>query len=359
MGKYFSNWMVAARAARIGAFLLRDSTRKGALNAFVWLALGHFSVLSAAEALKQGPTYHGMCDASGAVAIDAERFVVANDEDSTLRIYRRDKADAPITEIDFAEQLKVGTRESDLEGACWLDGRIYWITSHGRNKKGKAQESRNRLFATEVDGKGDSASLKFVGTAYEKLLDDLVDSPKLAKYDLGEASQRAPKKKGGLNIEGLSAGPNGSLLVGFRNPVPNRRAIVVPLLNPKAVVDSGERAKIGDPIELDLSVGQAKLSIRSIDYDAERKLYWIVGGSYESGGKFALFRWTGDADSKPTQVEGLELGTLSPECVFVYPGKGGQVCLLSDDGSMMVGPKECKKVADESKRSFRSALLVE
>ena len=33
--------------------------------------------------------YRGPCDASAAVALDADHFVVAGDEDNTLRVYRR------------------------------------------------------------------------------------------------------------------------------------------------------------------------------------------------------------------------------------------------------------------------------
>ena len=40
-------------------------------------------------------TYRGPCDASAAVALDADHFVVGNDEDAVLRVYRRGRA-APL-----------------------------------------------------------------------------------------------------------------------------------------------------------------------------------------------------------------------------------------------------------------------
>ena len=36
--------------------------------------------------------YNGPCDASAAVALDAEHFVVGNDERNTLQVYRRGQA---------------------------------------------------------------------------------------------------------------------------------------------------------------------------------------------------------------------------------------------------------------------------
>ena len=55
--------------------------------------------------------------------------------------------------------------ESDLEGAANLADRIYWITSHGRNREGEARESRHRFFATtyHVNASG-RIELDFTGT---------------------------------------------------------------------------------------------------------------------------------------------------------------------------------------------------
>ena len=40
--------------------------------------------------------------------------------------------------------------ESDIEACTRVGDIIYWITSHGRSKKGKWRNSRYRLFATEI-----------------------------------------------------------------------------------------------------------------------------------------------------------------------------------------------------------------
>src|SRR5690348_752082 len=79
--------------------------------------------------------FFGMCDASAAVAIGTNFFVVANDEDNVLRVYRRHPGGLPIAAVDVSRFLAVKGKspETDIEGATMVSNRIYWITSHGRN----------------------------------------------------------------------------------------------------------------------------------------------------------------------------------------------------------------------------------
>src|ERR1041384_2188821 len=43
------------------------------------------------------PVLHiGCCDASAGVAVSSNLFIVANDEDNLLRVYRRDRSGAPV-----------------------------------------------------------------------------------------------------------------------------------------------------------------------------------------------------------------------------------------------------------------------
>src|SRR5690606_34273273 len=98
-------------------------------------------------------TFTGMCDASAATAIDDKHFVIGDDEDNNLRVYSL-AGGAPIYQKEISEFLgtmgKKGPKEADMEGAAKLGSSIFWITSHGRNKKGKERAERQRLFATEV-----------------------------------------------------------------------------------------------------------------------------------------------------------------------------------------------------------------
>jgi hypothetical protein len=291
--------------------------------------------------------YQGMCDASAAVAIDRSSFVVANDEDNTLRIYDRDKPgrartiaiDAFLTPPDEDTSGK----ESDLEGAARIGNRIYWISSHGRNSEGKKRPKRHRLFATDIVTKGGAPDLITVGTPYTELVTALTQ-PALASLGLKDAAKLAPEENG-LNIEGLAATPDGRLLIGLRSPVLAKGAIVVPLDNPAEVIE-GRPPRLGQPILLPLD-GRG---IRSMDYVASRKGYLIVAGPPGPEGAFALYRWSGTAGEAPETLRDL---AGHPEALFLYPDDPDTLHLLSDDGDEPVGGKPCKKAA-ASRQSFRA-----
>lgn len=285
--------------------------------------------------------YEGLCDASAAVALDARHFVVADDEHNRLTVYRRGEPKA-VREIAVGDFLKAD-KESDLEGAARVGQRIYWIGSHARNSAGKRREDRQRFFATTIDG----ATVKPVGQPYLALLADLLAAPSLAGLPMADAAQRPAEAKDGFNIEGLAAAPDGSLLIGLRNPVPSGRALLVPLLNPADLVEGRGPAKFGTPLRLDLG-GRGVRDIERVGQG-----YLIVAGPTGDDGSFALYRWSGQAQQPPVPLP-LDLGSLRPEALFAWPD--GQLTLLSDDGGVNLGKQACKD-ADPSHRGFRSLDL--
>jgi hypothetical protein len=295
--------------------------------------------------------FSGACDASAAVALDEDLFVVANDEDNILRVYSRLRPGAPVSQVDFTPFLRPEKKgeESDLEGAAQLGDRIYWITSHGRNAKGRERETRHRFFATTGTVTNGVAKLHAVGNFYSQLLEDMLADIRLAAFDLQRAAALAPKTRGALNIEGLTATPEGHLMIGFRNPVPKGRALLLPLLNPDDLIHE-KRAKFGDPITLDLG----GLGIRSISY--WRDAYFIVAGSTDGDGEARLYRWV--PGQTPECVPTDAIRGLNPEALaFPNNGKGSELLVVSDDGTARVGTQECKKVKDPDLRKFRAVLL--
>ena len=305
------------------------------------LAIGVSPQISA----QQVASFNGPCDASAAVALDASHFVVGNDEHNTLQVYRQGQA-APVASLNLSNFLATAAdEESDIEGAAAIGTRIYWITSHGRNSKGKARPSRQRFFATEVVP-GQPPTVRPVGQAYAGLLRDMTEATTLKPYRLDDAARLAAEADGGLNIEGLAATPDGTLLIGLRNPLPQQRALVIPLLNPGEVI-AGQRARFGAPIELDLG----RRGIRSIERVGAS--YLIVAGPTADRGSFALYRWSGQPADAAIQVAGVDLKDLRPEGLFAIPGSG-RVQLLSDDGGIRIAGVECKKlpVADQTFRSL-------
>lgn len=291
-----------------------------------------------------------MCDASAALALSERWFVVANDEDNVLRVYDRDRPGRPRQTFEISALAKPDPDhpEIDLEGSTRLGQTVYWIASHGTNSEGKRRASRRRFFATQFIVDADQVTLRGVGKPYEKLVQDFAAAEHLRKYELAKAAQRIPKGPDGLNVEALAAAPDGALWIGLRNPLAKGKAILIPLANPREVI-SGQRARLGAPIELDLG----GLGFRSLEYWPERKAYLIVAGPVAAG-PCRLFLWSGRAEDAPAAVPGLDLRDWSVESFVLYGDNGGRsVQLLSDDGAR----GNCKQLPDADLRTFRAGWV--
>lgn len=336
-------------------------------------------------------THSGMCDASAAVMLDEETFIVADDEQNVLVVYDANRGGEPIASVDW-ERLFISSQgsddpgEADIEGAARIGSQIYWIASHGRNKKGKWKADRHQFFAIEVSRTKDTFKFAPVGR-YHDLALDMVEAPELRGLELDTAvmaeskkeKQLAPKKNG-LNIEGLAAAPDGcSLLIALRNPRLDDGAVLVPLLNPAEVLQEGKRPRFGEPIVLDLTMkAEGKpinLSIRSIEYCRQKGAYLIIGGPQNDLKCFAMFSWSGDRNDPPELLEAATnairaIPGFAPEAIVEYT-MSGKIQLLSDDGSLPVhvaSPDECakgayqdgvceaKQLLDASRRTFRSIM---
>ena len=288
-------------------------------------------------------TYLGLCDASAAAALGEDLFVVANDENNRLKVYRRGVA-RPVDIIDLSDFLETAKdKESDLEGAATIGERIYWISSHGRNKKGKIKKSRFRFFATEATG--DGQHIKPVGKPYAGLLDDMVKAAHLKQYGIEAAAGLTPEADGGFNIEGLAATPEGGLLIGLRNPAPEGRALVIPLLNPADVVEGKDAALFGEAIPLDLG----GMGIRSMELVG--LAYMIVAGPKADQGDFGLYQWSGKPAEAPVMLLHEDFDAVRPEALFAIPGTR-KVQILSDDGGEHV------KTTAEEEQAFQSVTIT-
>jgi hypothetical protein len=349
-----------------------------------------------AAQVAEGPavlTHSGMCDASAAVMLDEATFIVADDEQNLLAIYDVNRSGGPVASIEWERLFTSGEDdgkpgEADIEGAARIGNRIYWIASHGRNKKGKWKSDRHQFFAVEVSRTGGKYGFTPVGR-YHDLALDMVAAPELRELALDASVMAESKKeeelvpkKEGLNIEGLAAAPDGrSLLIALRNPRPDDGAVVVPLFNPAQVVEDGGEPCFGKPIVLDLTMKAGgktlNLSVRSIEYCRQQAAYLIVGGPQDDRKSFALFSWSGHSDDPPVLLEDVtrsihDIPGFAPEAIVEYPSRG-TIQLLSDDGSLAVrvasadecakgaykdGMCEGKHLLDASRRTFRSTTAA-
>lgn len=302
--------------------------------------------------------HYGICDASAAIPLAQDHFLVADDEDNILRIYRSDTSGYPVCEIDVSNYFvnNPKQKEVDIEAATQIGEIIYWITSHGTNKQGKSRPERRQFFANKISINNNCWSLEQVGSSYTQLLEDILLDSRLDIYQFATAATIPPKEKGGLNIEGLTITPEQELLIGFRNPLPQDKAILLPLKNPQDLLKKDTKAIFGDVIELDLN----GLGIRSIEYWSSESCYLIAAGSYDSSHKFALYQWSGITTEDPQLIEVTGLASnFIPESVISYPNRDGQLHLLSDDGSTeRILGTPCKNLAhDHPSKYFRSVWI--
>ncbi len=292
-----------------------------------------------------------------------------------LRIYEWSNPQSPpIKSIDLADDLNIEPDhpESDIEGATWFGDRIFWITSHGRNRDGRYRYSRCQFFATTVTFDGDAVNVTVDGN-YTNLLQHLIAYD--AVYNLGLAAaigvvdghpdtstipNLAPKIDG-LNIEGLCTSADGdSILIAFRNPRPDIagdiHALIIPLTNPTQVVLSGATPQFGPPVLIDLGV----LGIRSMEYSPTLGEYLIIAGSHKSSADQPLqklYKYDMTVDDKDKLAE---FPAITPEAMFQFPASP-EINLLSDDGVLIFqtpnGPTE-NKYLPMQQRTFRTHKIT-
>ena len=225
--------------------------------------------------------YYGACDASATVLLDEDTILVADDEDNLLRLYSIKRKGLPIKTFPLNKFLGVTNSshpEADIEACTRVGNLIYWITSHGRSKKGKWRNSRYRLFATEFKKENGDYFFLPRGKPCTNLIDALIEDKHLGlKKNIGQVGKNgdislAPKENG-LNIEGLTSSPDGKIIyIGLRNPVPNNKALLIPLTNAEDVILKSAKPLLGDPIYLNLG----KRGIRSVEYSAFHNKYFII-----------------------------------------------------------------------------------
>lgn len=320
-----------------------------------------------APALRLDPTpgvYRETCDGSGAVALDFDYFLDVNDENQGGRIYRRARDGAPARTIELAGALNLQPAdEGDLEDVARIGNRIYLITSHARNTSGQIRIERYRLGAVDLSGTAPNFVLTPAGSTATLLQGMLVsgnwitpDAAVIAALDAASklndnSDSSLDPEKSGTNIEGLADDGTGRLLIGFRNPRPGGRAIVVGLANPAAVI-AGAAPRFFGAAQLDLG----GLGIRGMAWSDAHKAVLVLAGPHDGGGPgpFRLYRWSGVIGAGAT-IAGTITSDSAPEAVVAYPGTK-DVQIIFDQGGATIGSTSCKDAAVTQKR-FTDAIV--
>jgi hypothetical protein len=319
--------------------------------------------------------FYEIADASAAVAIAPDLFIVGGDEKNRLRVYDiNNPGSAAIADAKIGDYLNVDPNhpEIDIEAATWFNGRIFWITSHGRNRFGQYWFSRSQFFATTVTFDGGVLNVTVDGN-YTNLIDDLIAYDSVYNLGLAEAigvadghidtneiPDLAPKDEG-LNIEGLCAADDGnSVLIGFRNPRPKsegkKLGLIIRLNNPEAVVLNGKAPDFAPPLAVDLDGN----GIRSIEYSPTLGQYLIIAGSQKANNEEPLQILYKYHMATRLLTKLTDFPYITPEGMFQFPASN-EIHLLSDDGAILVdtpdGPIENKYLPKEQ-RTFRAHQIT-
>jgi hypothetical protein len=287
---------------------------------------------------EQGPAFQpltGIFEPSAIQQLPDGRFLVVEDEKShplsLVTIGVDGSVDSTGLSAGLLQMFSSFWKLDDLEGLA-LDraGFVYGITSHSRDDDGDEKKSREKLVRFRVEGK------KVVDS---KVVDGLKQALTKQHSVLAAAAQvRDVKASGGLNIEALEISPDQKrLLIGFRSPLRDGRALIASVDDPSAMFESGEAPRIAPLLE-ELDLGGH--GIRGMSYVPAWGAYLLIGGPVSrEADSFDLWRWSGEpgAPARRVTVPGLRSFEKAEGVSPAIVGGVERIIIVSDDGDRDAG----------------------
>ncbi|MGO4394329.1 DUF3616 domain-containing protein [Variovorax sp. M-6] len=286
-------------------------------------------------ALRTPPSFQaltGIYEPSAIQQLPDGRFLVVEDEKSHPFSSITIGADGTVesTELKLGLLLQIFSdfgKLDDLEGlAMDQAGFVYAITSHSRDEGGHEKRSRERLVRFRVEGDR---------VVEPKVVDGLKRALTSQHPLLASAAEILDvKDAGGLNIEALEITPDQQrLLVGFRSPLHDGRAIIASVDNPAGIFEASEAPRVSAELsELDLG-GHG---IRGMSFLPSIGEYLVISGPVSREAcEFALWLWNGQQQSlvRSVTVPGLEsLARAEGVSPADIEGRAG-IIIVSDDGN--------------------------
>ena len=273
----------------------------------------------------------GIYEPSGILQLPDGRLLVIEDESqhplSLVTIHPDEHITCTPLDTRIKDSHQNFRKLDDLEGlTCDQAGWLYAITSHSRDGDGHQKKARNKLvrFRIEDDRIVDPCVVRGLKPA---LLD--------AHPHLKSASKiRNVKDDEGLNIEALEISADQQhLLIGFRSPLLDNRAIIARVDNHVAMFAHQATPHVSDAL-ITLNLGGH--GIRGLTYLPALHRYLIISGPTSGGpAQFQLWAWDGNPDRTPRRahIEGLpgleHAEGLCPALIH------GRLCIIivSDDGN--------------------------
>lgn len=286
----------------------------------------------------QAPAFQpltGIYEPSAIQQLPDGRFLVVEDEKShplsLVTIDADGSVDTTALTAGLFQMFSEFWKLEDLEGLT-LDhaGFVYGITSHSRDDDGDEKKSREKLVRFRVEGKRVVEPKVVVGLKQALTMQHAV----LA----AAAHVRDVKTSGGFNIEALEISPDQTrLLIGFRSPLHDGRALIASVENPSAIFESDEVPRIAPVLE-ELDLGGH--GIRGLSYVPAMGAYLVIGGpASREPAHFDLWRWSGEpgAPAQRVTVSGLRSFEKAEGVSPAVVGGMERIVIVSDDGNRDVG----------------------
>lgn len=317
----------------------------------------------------------GSSDGSTGIELDQNLSVIGDDELNVLGVYPLASSGFPVKTFDFTAYLNLpqpSSPEVDVElsvKSFQSQNRSYWSGSMGNGKTPfDNKPNRDRLFAIDIFGTGDSAQFQFRG--WVNIRSALLAWGDSHGYNFTSSSSPGVNPKGldGFSLEGMTFGPDSSTLyLGLRAPlVPTsfrHKAVIAPLLNFESWFNQGNPLGLplfGSPIELDLDFR----GIRELKRLSDGTYIIVAGSPIEDGGVNNLYKWTGYPQDSPIPIINAVGGILNIEGVLEVKDSSGacsktSLQLISDGGAVNLygDNNQAKDLADLSLRKFRTDLV--
>lgn len=261
---------------------------------------------------------------------DGRLLVVEDEKEHPLSLVTIRSDDTVKTEAMTAGLLQLFSsfwKLDDLEGlAADRAGFIYGITSHSRDDHGDEKKTREKLVRFRVEGDR---------VVDPKVVDGLKKALTSRHAVLAAAAQvREVKASGGLNIEALEITPDQQqLLIGFRSPLRDGRALIARVENLSDVFDADQTPRIAPWLdELDLG-GHG---IRGMAFVPALDAYLVIGGpASREPASFGLWCWSGQpgAPARRVTVPGLRSFAKAEGVCPALVGGTERIVIVSDDGN--------------------------
>lgn len=276
-------------------------------------------------------TLTGIFEPSAIQQLPDGRFLVAEDEkEHPFALITLLPAGA-ISSVPLEISAEDVGKLDDLEGLT-IDakGNLYAITSHSRNSNGEEKKARDKLVRFRVEGSRMVSPI---------VLTNLKASLTAAHPVLAKAATVLDvKAAGGLNIEALEMTPDGQhLLIGFRSPLLDGKAILAQLDNPANAFDSGAALRISTTL---ITLNLSGHGLRSLSWIPALNGYLLVSGPVaKEQVQFRLWFWSGQpgAPARAATVEGLAGFEHAEGVTPAIIGGQSKIMIVSDDGSRMEG----------------------